>query len=400
MTTAGHTAIGYKQTFRLRKHQAQYDVWLIAVTLFLIGLGLVLVSSSSISVAERVYGDQLYFFRRQFIAVGLGLVGACVIVRIPLYVWYRLNMYLMFLGVLLLALVLIPGIGKEVNGSMRWLKLGSYSLQSSELARIILIIYLAGYLVRHGEKLRRTFSGFIIPIGVVTVFAGLLLLEPDYGTAVVFFAAALGMLFLGGVSMSRFTAWVMVAGMALISLALVPTYRLQRLVSFLDPWSDPHDSGFQLIQALVAFGRGEWLGVGLGSSVQKLFYLPEAHTDFIFAVLAEELGLLGSVTVILLFFFITWRAFVIAQVAEELDKRFAAYLAYGIGLMIGMQAFINIGVNMGVLPTKGLTLPFVSYGGNSVISNCALIGLLLRVEYENNFTGRIKLPEAASAYTA
>ena len=395
-----HPAFGYNQASRIRKQPVHYDTWLIAVILLLIDLGLILVSSSSISVAEKTYGKQLYFFWRQLIAVGIGLVCAVVTIRIPLIVWQRLNTYLLLLGILLLVVVLVPGIGREVNGSMRWVKLGSYSLQSSELVRIFMIIYLAGYLLRHGEKLRQSLAGFIVPVSVVTILAALLLLEPDYGTAVVFFAAALGMLFVGGVPLSRFVAWVMVAGTALVTLALGSAYRLQRLVSFMDPWSDPDNSGFQLIQALVAFGRGDWLGVGLGSSVQKLFYLPEAHTDFIFAVLAEELGLIGSVTVILLFFFIVWRSFVIAQVAEELDKKFAAYLAYGIGLMIGMQAFINMGVNMGLLPTKGLTLPFVSYGGNSVISNCILIGLLLRIEYENHFTGNARLPEVVNTYAA
>jgi len=395
-----HPAFGYHQASRQRKQSVHFDPWLITVFAFLIGLGLILVTSSSISIAEKTYGDQLHFFWRQLIAVGVGLSCMLVIVRVPLYVWQRVNLYLLFLGVMLLVLVLIPGLGKEVNGSMRWVRLGSFSLQSSEVVRFIMITYLAGYLVRHSEKLRQNLTGFIIPVGVVTVLAGLLLLEPDYGTAVVFFAAALGMLFVGGVPLNRFIAWVMVAGMALVTLALSSAYRLQRLVSFMDPWSDPDNSGFQLIQALVAFGRGEWLGVGLGSSVQKLFYLPEAHTDFIFAVQAEELGLIGSVTIVLLFFFLVWRSFVIAHVAEQLDKRFAAYLAYGIGLMIGIQAFINIGVNMGLLPTKGLTLPFVSYGGNSVISNCILVGLLLRVEYENHFTVMDRLPEVTNTYAA
>ena len=320
--------------------------------------------------------------------------------KIPLFVWQQVNVYLLFLGILLLVLVLTPGIGREVNGSMRWVRIGPFSLQSSEPVRIVMITYLAGYLVRQGEKLRQSFLGFIIPVGVVTLLAGLLLLEPDYGTAVVFFATALGMLFIGGVPLSRFFVWVSAAGMALASLAIFPAYRLQRLISFMDPWSDPNNSGFQLIQALVAFGRGEWFGVGLGSSIQKLFYLPEAHTDFVFAVLAEELGLLGSITVILLFFFIIWRSFVIAQIAEQLGKKFAAYMAYGIGLIIGIQAFMNIGVNMGLLPTKGLALPFLSYGGNSVVSNCVMIALLLRIEYENHFSSKSDIPEVMSTYAA
>lgn len=399
MSLRANTA-AYSQASRVRKRHVYYDFWLIIAVLFLIGLGLVMVTSSSITVADRDFGRPLFFFWRQLVAVGIGVFCACVIIRIPLFVWQYVNTYLLILGILLLVLVLIPGIGKEVNGSMRWVRLGPFSLQSSEPVRVIMITYLAGYLVRQGDKLRQTLSGFIVPIAVVTLLSGLLLLEPDYGTAVVFFATALGMLFIGGVPLSRFMAWIMVACMALFSLAIVPSYRLQRLISFMDPWSDPNNTGFQLIQALVAFGRGDWFGVGLGSSIQKLFYLPEAHTDFVFAVLAEELGLAGTITVILLFFFITWRAFVIAQVAEQLEKKFAAYLAYGIGLLIGMQAFINIGVNMGLLPTKGITLPFLSYGGNSVISNCILIALLLRVEYENHFPGRAKIPEVSNTYAA
>lgn len=388
------------QASRVKKRRVEYDFWLIVAVLFLIGLGLVMVTSSSITVADQEFGNQLYFFWRQLIAVGIGLFCACLIVKIPLFVWQHVNVYLLFLGIILLVLVLIPGIGKEVNGSMRWVRIGPFSLQSSEPVRIIMITYLAGYLVRQGEKVRQSFLGFILPIGVVTLLAGLLLLEPDYGTAVVFFATALGMLFIGGVPLSRFIAWVSAAGVVLASLAVFPAYRLQRLVSFMDPWSDPNNSGFQLIQALIAFGRGGWFGVGLGSSVQKLFYLPEAHTDFVFAVLAEELGLLGSITVILVFFFIIWRSFVIAQVAEQLGKKFAAYMAYGIGLIIGMQAFMNIGVNMGLLPTKGLALPFLSYGGNSVVSNCIMIALLLRIEYENHFSSKSDIPEVTSTYAA
>ena len=384
----------------IRRKHLHYDFWLIAIVAILITLGLILVASSSITVADREYGDQLFFFKRQLIAVAIGLASAFVIIRIPLKIWQHLSVYLLILGIMLLILVLMPGIGSEVNGSYRSVKLGPFSMQSSELVRVCMLVYLSGYLARHDEKLRTSFTGFIIPIGVVTVIAGLLLLEPDFGTAVVFFATALGMLFIGGVPLSRFMAWIMVAFMALVSLALDSPYRLRRLTSFLDPWSDPNDSGFQLIQAWIAFGRGEWAGVGLGSSVQKLFYLPEAHTDFVFAVLGEELGLVGTFTVILLFFFITWRALVIAQIAEELGKKFASYLAYGIGLILGIQAFINMGVNMGLLPTKGLTLPFVSYGGNSVISSCILIGLLIRVEYENHFTRKDKIPEAMNTYAA
>ena len=391
---------GHPQASREKRNPVHYDYWLVGVVIFLICLGLVMVASSSITIADRVYHDPLYFFWRQGIAVILGLTAGIIILKVPLVVWQHLNIYLLILGILLLILVLIPGIGREVNGSMRWINLGVFNIQGSEYVKIFIIVYLAGYLVRQGEGLRTTLSGFIKPIAVVTFIAGLLLLEPDYGTAAVLFAAALGLLFVGGVPLSRFFVWVVTAFLALCSLAVISPYRLQRLTSFLDPWQDPYNSGFQLTQALIAFGRGSWLGTGLGSSIQKLFYLPESHTDFVYAVMAEELGLVGSVLVILLFFFITWRAFVIAQIAQQLGKQFAAYIAYGIGLIIGLQAFVNIGVNTGLLPTKGLVLPLLSYGSNSMISTCILLALLVRIEYENHFLKRKEIPDAATSYIA
>lgn len=391
---------GRSQASRIKREPVHYDYWLIGVIIFLICLGLIMVASSSITIADRIYNKPLYFFWRQGIAVLLGLAMAFVVLKIPLLIWQRLSVYLLLLGILLLTIVLIPGVGREVNGSVRWINLGVFNIQGSEYVKIFIIIYMAGYLVRQEEGLRTSLSGFIKPILVVTFIAGLLLMEPDYGTAAVLFAAALGLLFVGGVPLSRFIVWVFTAFLALCSLAVISPYRLLRLTSFLDPWQDPYNSGFQLTQALIAFGRGGWLGTGLGSSVQKLFYLPESHTDFVFAVLAEELGLVGSVIVILLFFFITWRAFVIAQIAQQMGKQFAAYTAYGIGLLIGLQAFINIGVNTGLLPTKGLVLPLLSYGSNSMISNCILLALLVRIEYENHFLSRSEIPEAATTYIA
>ena len=365
-----------------------YDTWLMTVILLLIGLGLVMVASSSIAIADRQFHEPLhYFWRQSFSAViGLSLIAASL--KVPLSVWEFLSVPLLVLGLLLLVLVLIPGVGREVNGSTRWITFGSLSLQASEPVKICVIAYLASYMVRHGEHVRNNFAGFIRPICVLTIVASLLLLEPDYGSCVVLFATALGMLFMGGVPLGRLFAWVLTAIAVLASLAVLSPYRLQRLMSFSDPWQDPFNSGFQLTQALIAFGRGDWFGVGLGSSVQKLFYLPEAHTDFIFSVFAEEFGLLGSAILILLFSFLVWRAFVIGHIAERMGKLFAAYLAYGIGLIIGVQAFINMGVNLGVLPTKGLTLPLLSYGGNSMIITCLLLGILLRVEVENRQTKR------------
>lgn len=359
-----------------------YDGWLLGSLVALIAIGLVMVASTSITMADRQFGEPLYYFWRQLTAVVLGFAGTMVLMNIPLRFWQRTSTSMLFLALGLLVLVLIPGLGREVNGSMRWLGFGPVSLQASEPAKLCMIIYLAGYLVRHGPEVRSAFSGFIKPIGVLTVVAALLLLEPDYGATVVLFVTCLGLLFLGGVSWARFLAWGLVAVAALAVLATLAPYRMERLMTFVDPWSDPFDSGFQLTQALIAFGRGEWFGVGLGGSVQKLFYLPEAHTDFIFAVLAEETGLLGALAVVAVFGFVIWRAFYIAQLAALEGQDFANYLASGIGLAIGVQAFMNIGVNLGVLPTKGLTLPLISYGSNSVLVTCIAFGLLLRIEHE------------------
>jgi cell division protein FtsW len=375
---------------------AGFDPWLLGAVVVLILLGLVMVASSSITLADRVYGEPLHYFWRQFAAVAIGALLMAGTMAVPLAWWQRCSAGFLLLAIALLTLVLVPGVGREVNGSMRWLSLGPINVQASEFAKLFIVVYIAGYLVRRRDDVAGTLSGFIRPIAVVTLIAGLLLLEPDFGAAAVIFATVLGMLFMGGVPLGRFFAWMVAAAAALLSLVLISPYRLQRLTSFLDPWDDPFNTGFQLSQALIAFGRGEWTGVGLGSSVQKLFYLPEAHTDFVFAVLAEELGLAGSATVILLYLFVVWRAFLIAHQAEQDGRLFAAHTGYGIGLIFGLQALINIGVNMGVLPTKGLTLPFLSYGSNSAIVSCLLIALLLRIEHEHRTAGR-RPPIAAMA---
>ncbi len=375
-----------------------YDVILVAVSVALVSVGLIMVASSSISVTDNAYASPLHYFWRQLISVGLGLSCAIFIINVPLYIWESLSSYLMIFGIILLILVLIPGIGREVNGSMRWISIGPVNIQSSEITKICMIMYLSGYLVRHEDKLKTSFSGFIHPILVVTIIAGLLLMEPDFGSSVVMFATALGMIFMGGVPLSRFFIWVIAASAALLGLAISSPYRMQRLTSFLDPWQDPFNSGFQLSQALIAFGRGDWFGVGLGSSIQKLFYLPEAHTDFVFAILAEELGLIGSVLIISLYFILIWRAMVIGELAHRLGKLFSAYFSYGIGVLIGIQAFINIGVNMGVLPTKGLTLPLISYGNNSVVISIILIAFLVRIEMENRLYKKTASSEGRKPY--
>ncbi len=365
------------------------DPALAAAVLGLLGLGLVMVASASLGIAERATGDPFYYLTRQLVYVVLGVVLAAVVYQLPLALWERINRTLLLGAALALVLVLIPGIGKTVNGASRWLWLGVFNLQVSEPAKLVVILYLAGYLVRHGEAVRTRVAAFFRPLAVLAVIATLLLLEPDFGTAAVLMATAFGMLFLGGVRLWHFALLLAGAVAALALLAVSSPYRLERLTGFLDPWADPFDSGFQLTQSLIAIGSGGWFGLGLGDSIQKLFYLPEAHTDFLFAVLAEELGLVGVATVIALFAVLVWRCFVIACRAEAQGMAFGAYVAYGIGIWLGLQATINLGVNMGVLPTKGLTLPLMSAGGSSMLVVCAAIGLLARIHVES---GRGVLP--------
>ena len=370
-----------------------YDIWLIGAALTLLCIGLIMVVSTSVSIAERRELAPLYYFWRQLGAAVIGCATAFVAMQIPLEKLDRYSTPLLFLGIMLLVAVLIPGIGHEVNGSMRWLQLGSIALQASEPAKLAVVVYLAAYMVRHNNQVRKEFVGFIKPIGVLTVISALLLLEPDFGAAVVLFTTALGMLFLAGVPFLRFFFWGLAALGTLAALSMTAPYRLQRLMTFMDPWADPYNSGFQLTQALIAFGRGEWFGVGLGNSVQKLYYLPEVHTDFVFAVIGEELGLAGTITVIGVFVFLIWRIFHIGGIAERANLIFAAYATYGVGLLLGTQAFVNIGVNMGLLPTKGLPLPFLSYGSNNLAITFASLGLVCRAGLEARTAQRLAAEE-------
>ena len=358
------------------------DQTLLVAVVMLLALGLVMVGSASTSIAERQTGHAFYYLWRQlaYIGVGLGLAGAVLFV--PLRIWEKLGLGLILTSVLLLVLVFIPGLGREVNGSLRWIHLGPVNLQVSEFVKLFMILYLAGYLDRHTEAVQASAAGFLRPLVLFLLLAVLLLLQPDYGAVAVIFMTALGMMWLGGARMLQFLLLLLSVSGALVVLALVSPYRMERLTTFLNPWADPFDSGFQLTQALIAFGRGEWLGVGLGGSVQKLFYLPEAHTDFLFAVLAEELGLVTAVLVIGLFLLIVLRALAIGRHAEQREMPYQAFVAYGVGIWVGLQAFINLGVNMGILPTKGLTLPLMSYGGSSMVVMCIAIALLLRVDFE------------------
>lgn len=358
------------------------DYWLVGSGLAILILGLIMVGSASISMAERELGTPFYYLWRQLLFTGMGLLAAIIVVKVPMRIWQEAGPALMILNLLLLLLVFIPGLGYTANGSTRWISIGSFHLQASEIVKLFSVIYLAGYLVRHNDSVRTTFAGFLRPLGLLVIVAVLLLLEPDFGAAAVLIATAVAMMWLAGVRVSQFMLLVIAVVAALALLVYTSEYRMQRLTAFLNPWADPFNSGFQLTQALIAFGRGEWLGVGLGASVQKLFYLPEAHTDFLFAVLAEELGLAGVVAVIALFTTLIIRALRIGRAAENRERPFAGYVAYGIGTWIGLQAFINMGVNMGVLPTKGLTLPFMSYGGSSIVVMCVAMAILIRVDFE------------------
>jgi cell division protein FtsW len=377
----------------MSKKNVQYDFdnALIFVTGALLIIGLVMVGSASISIADGKLGQPLFYFNRQLIFAVTGLVLGTLVVSVRLEVWRQLAPLLLIIGVGLLVLVLIPGIGREVNGSRRWLPLGPVNIQVAEIIKLFSIIYVADYLHRHHGQLHGSFFKVFGPLVLLGVAALLLLMQPDMGSVVVILSTVLAMMFLGGARLDVFAALMTIfAGLFAVLIWLAP-YRLQRLQTFMDPWQDPFGSGFQLTQALIAFGRGDWLGVGLGSSMQKLFYLPEAHTDFLYSILAEELGLIGALSILVLFSVFIWRALAIGRAAELAGQVFGAQIAYGIGIWIGLQACVNMGVNMGVLPTKGLTLPLMSYGGSSLLLTCLAIALLFRVDLETRF------PEQASA---
>lgn len=360
-----------------------WDRLLLSLVLAIACLGLLMMASASVSVAERVTGDAFYYFKKQSLFLILGLLVAWVITWLPTAFWQKMRFVLGVSALILLVLVLLPGVGVTVNGSTRWIDLGLFYMQVSEPARLLILIYLSGYIVRHREAVQTTLWGFARPLLLVMFAAFLLLLEPDFGAATVLMGSVLAVLFLAGVRLHYFIALFALLAVAFAALALGSDYRLERLTAFRAPWAHQHDSGYQLVQALIAVGRGEWTGVGLGNSVQKLFYLPEAHTDFVFAVLAEELGLLGVAVTLFLYSALVWYGFRIARIAVDRGNAFAGLLAYGIVVWLGGQAFINMGVNLGLLPTKGLTLPLMSYGGSSLMMTFAALGILMRVAMEN-----------------
>ena len=376
---------------RTRPPQAQFDELLIWVLAALLALGLVMVYSASISTAEasKFTGYQpAYYLLRQGIFIAVGLLAGLFAFQIPVQTWQNHAPYLFLLGAALLVLVLIPHVGREVNGSRRWLSLFVVNLQPSELMKLFAVMYAADYTVRKG-KVGQSFNQAFLPMFAVMALVGsLLLLEPDMGAFVVIFSIAFCTLWLGGFNIKIFGLLLLALPLAFAALIISSPYRMQRVIGFMDPWSDPYGKGYQLSHALIAFGRGEWLGVGMGGSVEKLFYLPEAHTDFLMAVIAEELGLAGVAAVIALFALLVVRAFQIGRHAAFLDRNFSALVAQGVGVWIGIQTMINIGVNMGVLPTKGLTLPFLSFGGSGIVVNCVAAAVLLRVDYENRRVAR------------
>ena len=366
----------------LRGRRFHFDPLLLVTVGSLLLIGYVMVASASLHLGVKMGAGTLHYPLKQLMHIGLGMVLATGVALVPIRKWEQWGPWLFIVGLLLLVIVLIPGLGVRVNGSVRWLSLGGLRIQVSEVVKFFAVIYMAGYVIRHQQTVQESAYGIVKPLLLFSLACVLLLLEPDFGSAVVILIIAMGIMFLGGARLSQFV--ILLALVAFLAMLLVyfSPYRLVRVTSFMDPWKDPLNTGFQLVNALISFGRGEWLGVGLGSGVQKLFYLPEAHTDFLFSVIAEELGLVGVVTVIGLFALLLWRTFEIALLAEKAGQKFTAYIAYGLGIWFGFQTFVNIGVNMGILPTKGLTLPLMSYGGGSMIVMCCAVALLFRVYSE------------------
>lgn len=362
--------------------KTNFDPWLLFSVIAIIAIGFIMVASASTPVAERLKLSMLYIAWHQAIFILIGMFAGFTITFIPVQILAKYSYVFLALSALLLTIVLIPGVTHPVNGSMRWLFIGPISVQPSELAKLALVFYIAGYMVRRKFQLLNTLQGFLIPMFVLAIAAMLLMLEPDFGAVVVISVTTLGMLFLGGVRVKNFL--ILLPGLVCVLgfLAVSSSYRVQRFIAFRDPWADQYNTGYQLVQSLIAFGRGSWFGSGLGSSIQKLLYLPESHSDFLFAVIAEELGLFGVLCVLLLYGILVLRAMEIGRRAKALGMDYAGNLAYGLGLLITLQTLINICVNVGLLPTKGLTLPLMSAGGSSMVAACIAIGVLFRIDFE------------------
>ena len=361
-------------------HENYAGTTLLVLTMALISIGLIAISSASISLSEVRFGDEWHHATRHLVYLGIGVILGVVAYLVPVTVWRQTSPWLLLLALALLVVVLVPGVGRIVNGSQRWIPLGPLTFQPSEFAKFAMVLWLARYMVRHGEELRMALRGLLRPIAVRVVFAGLLLMEPDFGATVILLGTAFGMLFMAGARLINVLGLVSAALAILVGMIVMAPYRMKRLMAYQDPWSDPFGSGFQLIQSLIAYGRGEWFGVGLGNSIQKLFYLPEAHTDFVFSIWAEETGLVGAIAVIALFAAFVGRIVFMGYRFLVEKREFEAYVCFGFALIFAGQAFVNMGVSSGLLPTKGLTLPFISYGGNSLFVSCMMVGVLLKLE--------------------
>lgn len=370
------------QALKLDDIGGRFDPWLLLITLALAGIGIVMVASSSMPYATSNGDGAFHYLGRHLVFLGGGVFLAAVLMHTELKQVEKYGHLLLLLCFLLLLAVWVPGLGRSVNGARRWINLGISNFQTVEAVKLMFIVWLAGYLVRHRNDIGQRWATLLKPLGVAAGIVALLLLQPDFGSAALILSIALGMVWLGGANIRNLVIPGVSAVILMAVIAIAEPYRVKRLTSFLDPWADQFDSGFQLVQAFIAIGRGEWSGVGLGGSILKLDYLPEAHTDFIFSVLAEELGFIGVCVVVLLFVALAWRAFGIGLRCVEMRRPYAGYCAFGVGLWISLQSVVSMGVNLGILPTKGLTLPLISSGGSSVLMTCAAMGLLLRVSYE------------------
>ncbi len=360
-----------------------YALWVLPlIVLGLISFGLVMVTSASIDFAAENYGDAWFFAKRHGIYLVIAAASCTVLAAVPSAMWQRYAPAFLVLGFVLLVIVLIPGVGRSVNGSQRWLSLGPISVQVSEITKFCMILFFGSFLARKQDKIAAGWSVFAIMIGLMGAASLLLLMQPDFGSAVVLCLTCGAMMFVGGVRLFRFLVLAAIGLAGLSAVAVLSPYRWQRLVTFLDPWSDQFSSGYQLVQSLIAFGRGEWFGMGLGNSIQKLFFLPEAHTDFVFAIIAEELGLVGAVALISAFILLVYKIYAISRRASEQGNLFISFVCFGVAIMLAGQAFINMGVAAGLLPTKGLTLPLISYGGSSLVVTCALLTLVIRMDWE------------------
>lgn len=380
---------------------AQVDAVFIASVVAILALGMVMVSSASISISENIHGHPYFFMVRQALYLIIGLISGWVLLSLPTSQLHKWGILMMGLSLILLILVLMPGIGKSVNGSRRWINLVVFNLQASEVAKVCMVVYVSGYLVRRADRVREGWAGFVLPLCLCSVFLLFLLFEPDFGASVVLLGTVMVLLFLGGAPLYQFLLLMTGAVLMLGVVAISESYRLKRLMNFIDPWADPFNEGYQLSQALIAYGRGEWFGLGLGNSVQKLSYLPEAHTDFVFSIWVEETGMFGGLLLICLFALMVARAFKIGRHAMTLSRPFAGYMCFGFSILILAQVIINIGVNTGFLPTKGLTLPLISYGGSSLIITLSSLFVVARVDVENrrieNVSGESsKLKESAA----